>query len=213
MTAFAVRTDVTETRPAPPSRIVPVLAFGLFGGLGLGIVARAWMRLIAEDPDFTWDGTIFILGAFTVFGVTQSVAAVVRRRAKRRWAVRVGRTLGMIGMLPLFVGAGAIMLPTVVGGGLARARVDWHRYVRVICLLVASAPVILVGSQLVGSFGWSLHTVAGFLAMLAIYATIVAATKQTFVAAGTLHVNPRLRLALLAIAGLMLAYLVVGFVG
>lgn len=201
-----------ETRRAP-SRVVPALAIGLFGGLALGIVARAWMRLIAEDPDFTWDGTIFILGAFTVFGFTQSVAAVVRRRARRRWAVRLGRMLGMIGMLPLFVGAGSIMLPTVVGGGLARARVDWRGYVRVICLLLALGPVVLVGSQLVGSFGWSLHTVAGFLAMLAIYGTIVAATKQTFVAAGTLHVNPRLRLALLAIAGLMLAYLVVGFVG
>jgi hypothetical protein len=190
-----------------------ILATGLVGGLALGIVARAWMRLIAEDPEFTWDGTIFILGAFTVFGFTQSVAAVVRRRAKRRWAVAVGRMLGMFGMLPLFVGAGAIMLPTVVGGGLARARVDWHRNVRVICLLLGSGPVILVGSQLIGSFGWSLHALAGFLAMLAIYATIIAATRQTFTAAGALHINPRLRVAVLAIAGLMLAYLVVGFVG
>jgi hypothetical protein len=190
------------------------LATGLFGGLALGIVARAWMRLIAEDPEFTWEGTIFILGGFTVFGFTQSVIALVRHRATRRWTLAIGRAVGVIGLLPLFVGAGAIMLPTVVGGGLARARVDWHRYVRVICVVAASGPVLLVGSQLIGSFGWSLHTVAGFLAMVAIYATIIAATKQTFAPpVRGLRIDGRLRIALLVVVGLMLAYLLVGFAG
>ncbi|MEP7201364.1 MAG: hypothetical protein ABI894_02085, partial [Ilumatobacteraceae bacterium] len=176
MTVLATR---AETRRAP-SRSLATLAAGFFGGLAFGIVARLWMRFIAEDPDFTWNGTIFILGGFTVFGFTQSAAAEIRRRAKHRWPVVVGRTIGLIGLLPIFVGAGAVMLPTVVGGGLARARVDWHRAVRMVWLLVAVAPVMFVASQLVGSFGWSLHAAVGFLAMLAIYGTIIAVTKQTF---------------------------------
>ena len=213
MTELATRTITSDPRLAP-LRTLSTLAIGLFGGLALGIVARAWMRLIAEDPEFTWEGTIFILGGFTVFGFTQSMTALVRRRATRRWARSIGRMAGMIGLLPLFVGAGAIMLPTVVGGGLARARVDWHRYLRVICVIAASGPVILVGSQLVGSFGWSLHTAAGFLAMLAIYATIIGATKQTFAPpADRLRINRRLSIAMLVVAGLMLAYLLTGFAG
>jgi hypothetical protein len=163
-------------------RVVPTLACGLFGGLLLGILARAWMRLIAEDPEFTWSGTIFIVAGFTIFGLTQSVTALVRSRATRRWTPTLARVLGTIGMLPLFVAAGGLMLPTVVGGGLAVARVGWHRVVRGICLLVAAVPVVFVGRQLVDSFGWSLHAVAGFVSMLAIYSTIVWATRFTFAA-------------------------------
>jgi hypothetical protein len=71
------------------------------------------------------------------------------------------------------------MLPTVVGGGFARARSDWPRWLRVICVLAAIGPVALVGSQIRGDFGWSAHTVVGFLAFLMIYTAIIAATKFT----------------------------------
>lgn len=41
-------------------------------------------------------------------------------------------------------------------------------------------PVLFVGNDLVGSFGWSLHSFAGFVLMLAIYTTIIWATRFTF---------------------------------
>ena len=147
-----------------PARSIVMLAVGLFGGLTLGIIARAWMRLISEDPEFSWNGTIFIVGAFTVFGFTQAIVAVARRRARRRWVLTIIRLVGTIGLMPLFVGAGAVMLPTVVAGGLARARVEWNHVVRWICLSIAMIPVMIVGSGFVGSFGWSLHASVGFLA-------------------------------------------------
>ena len=194
-------------------RVVPTLATGLFGGLLLGILARAWMRLIAEDPEFTWNGTVFIVAGFTIFGLTQSVAALVRSRATRRWTLTLARVLGTIGLLPLFVGAGALMLPTVVGGGLAVARVGWHRVLRGICLLIAAVPVVLVGQQLVGSFGWSLHAVAGFVAMLAIYSTIVWATRFTFTAQGDGWRLPRwATIALFVVLGLLVVQFSVGFI-
>ncbi|MEP7114342.1 MAG: hypothetical protein ABI862_13840 [Ilumatobacteraceae bacterium] len=89
--------------------------------------------------------------AFTTFGFTQSVAAVARRRTKRRWTLAVARLIGTVGFLPLFVGAGAIMMPTVVGVGFALARVEWPRATRWICLVAAIGPVVLDGQP--GSSG------------------------------------------------------------
>ncbi|MEQ1704153.1 MAG: DUF3418 domain-containing protein, partial [Ilumatobacteraceae bacterium] len=51
---------------------------------------------------------------------------------------------------------------------------------RVLWLSLAAGPVLSVGNELVGSFGWSLHTLAGFAAMLAVYTAIIWATRFTF---------------------------------
>ena len=178
MTDLAPRT--TLVAPAVRQRVLPVVAIGVFGGFALGVVARAWMRLISEDPAFTWSGTLFIVLGFTVFGFTQSIAAAARRRATRRSTLTVLRVIGIAGMLPLFVAAGAVMFPTVIGGGLALARVEWRKITRTVCVVVALAPVVFVGNDLVDSFGWSLHTLAGFVAMVAVYSTIIMATRYTF---------------------------------
>lgn len=198
-------------RPAP---VPAVLATGLFGGFVLGVIARAWMRLIAEDPDFTWSGTIFIIAGFTIFGLTQSIAAVARQRAARRWTLTVARVWGVIGMMPLFVAAGALMMPTVVGAGLARSRRDWRKWVRIVCIVAAAGPVVLVGNQLVGSFGWSAHALAGFLLMLAVYGTIVAATRFTMMPlADGWRLKGQFKVAILVVVGLILTYSLVGLVG
>lgn len=176
--------DLARTRsPTPAGASMPVLptvALGVVGGCALGVIARAWMRLIAEDPEFTWSGTVFIVASFTIFGFAQSIVAVARRPVGRRSKLTIVRTFGALAMLPLFVAAGAVMLPTVIGCGLAVARTEWHTMTRCLCLLVAAGPVLFVGNDLVGSFGWSLHSLAGFVLMLAIYTTIIWATRFTF---------------------------------
>lgn len=213
MTDLAASLTIDRSR-LMPARARRTLAAGLFGGFTLGVIARAWMRLIAEEPDFTWAGTIFILGAFTIFGLTQSVAAVARRRTKRRWTLTVARLIGTVGFLPLFVGAGAIMMPTVVGGGFALARVEWPRVTRWICVVAAMGPVVLVGSQLVGSFGLSVHALAGFVSMLAIYGTIVAATRFTVTAqTDGWQLRRRAKISIFVLLGLVLTYSLVGLVG
>ena len=214
MTDIADRLN-SAVRDAPNKTARPILMLtaGLFGGLTLGIIARAWMRLISDDPQFTWNGTTFIVGGFTVFGFTQSVVAVVRRRPRRRWTLTIVRLVGTIGLLPLFVGAGALMLPTVVAGGLAKARVEWNGIGRWIALAVATVPVVVVGSQLVGKFGWSLHATAGFLAMIALYATIVSATRFTFTAQPDgWHLKRWVTITMFVLLGLLLLQLVAGFI-
>ncbi|HEX3090737.1 MAG TPA: hypothetical protein VHQ23_18940 [Ilumatobacteraceae bacterium] len=108
--------DRTTARPAPA---FSTIATATIGGFGLGVIARAWMRLIAEEPEFTVAGTVSVVLAFTIFGLTQSIAAVARQRALRRRTLTVARIAGVIGFVPLFIGAGALMLPTVVLGLLA----------------------------------------------------------------------------------------------
>ena len=212
MTDLAVATTPGARRAQ--SRTLPILALGLFGGPALGVIARAWMRFIAEDPEFTWRGTIFIILAFTIFGFMQSIAAVARRRARRRWTLTVARVLGGIGFLPLFVGAGAIMMPTVVGGGFALNRPEWRRTVRVLCLVAAAGPVVLVASQLVGSFGWSLHALAGFVVMLAIYGTIVVATRYSIAAMNDgWRVKRRVKVGILVAFSLVVGFFIIGMRG
>jgi hypothetical protein len=213
MTDLATQLTVEHAR-RHPQRVLPILAAGLLGGAALGVSARAWMRLIAEDPEFTWSGTIFIVLAFTIFGFTQSVAVVARGRARRRWTLSIARVMGAVGFMPLFVGAGAIMMPTVVGGGLAFSRTDWRRVPRGICLLAAAGPVVLVGSQLVGTFGWSLHAFIGLVAMLIIYGAIIAATRFTFAPRPDGRtIGRRYKIVLLVFAGLALTFATTGLVG
>ena len=180
MTDLARARRLTPTAPTLP--VVSTLAIGALGGGALGIIARGWMRLISEDPEFSWSGTLFIVVGFTVFGFGQSLVAVTRRRVERRWKVTCVRSLGVITMLPLFVAAGAVMFPTVVGGGLAVARTEWRTAVRIVCAILAAGPVLFVGFDLVDSFGLSLRTLVGFVSMLAIYATIIWATRFTMTA-------------------------------
>ncbi len=214
MTDVAEKFDIA-VQNSPRRLVQPALtvAAGLFGGLALGIIARAWMRLISDDPQFTWSGTIFIVGGFTVFGVTQSMVAVARRRTRRRWTLTIVRVVGIIGMLPLFVGAGALMLPTVVAGGLAKARVEWNKIARWISLAVATVPVLIVGSGLVGSFGWSMHMIVGFLALIALYGTIVSATRFTFTAqADGWRMKRWVTISMFVVLGLVLLQFMVGFI-
>lgn len=206
-------TTPTTAHEGARRRALPTLAAGLIGGCLLGIIARAWMRLISEDPEFTWNGTLFIVGGFTIFGLTQSIAAVARCRARRRWKLTLVRVLGVVGTLPLFIGAGAIMLPTVVGGGLASARAEWRKATRAVCFVVAAAPVLLVGKDLVGSFGWSLHTVAGFVVLLAVYGTIIRITRFTFAAQTDGWRFPRwATITCAALLGLLFVQLTAGFI-
>ena len=45
-------------------------------GVGLGVVLRIWMRLISDDPEFSWGGTIAIVTVFTLLGFMGIYAAL-----------------------------------------------------------------------------------------------------------------------------------------
>lgn len=82
-------------------------------GLTLGIIARLWMRWISTDPEFSWSGSIYIVGAITIFVTTQSVVSVLRSRNLSRGKSRLVRAGGILLTLPIFAAAGGSMFPTV----------------------------------------------------------------------------------------------------
>ncbi len=178
----ACRSTEPQGRRGPWTRI---LLIGVLGGTGLGGVARAWMRLIADKPEFTWTGTLFIVGGFTVFGAGQALVAIARRGTYPRWRLTMVRLLGLAAAAPLFVAAGALLFPTVAGGGLALSRTDWSPGMRAGAVLVTTGPVAYVGRDLTQKFGWSLHTAAGFTAMSLIRLRLDHDLRRGASAAGT----------------------------
>lgn len=149
-----------------------VLVDGVALGLLLGVVARAWMRWISTDPEFTWAGTIGIMVAFTVFATAHATAHVVRSRSGSR-AVR-GMTRGLAGVLSLgiFGAAGSVMLPTVVLAAWAVWRPTW-RWLRVVLLSLGAIAPVWVGRSIVVDFGWSLATIGRLLTFVAIYTAVI----------------------------------------
>jgi hypothetical protein len=197
------------SRGADPRHRLPgpiVVALAGLAGLFWGVVARLWMRLVSTDPEFTWGGTLFIVFGFGIFGLAQGLALAGRRAGWRRPALTVARVVGGIGMVPIFGGAGSIMIPTVLGGGLAWFRTDWSRWVRGLLIAVACLPPAFVVGSGLAEDGWSVRLVVGSLLLLPLYGVIVRATRPTLA--------PQLdgwRLPRLVRFGL--AIVVVGFIG
>jgi hypothetical protein len=152
---------------------------GMIGGIVLGIVARLWMRWISSDPEFSWAGTLFIIGAFAVAGLWQAAAWAARRAGWRRWVTTVVRTAAVIFTLPIFTGAGSIMLPTAVAASLAAWRTDWPRALRVLLAVLAAPAALFVVSQIVAEFGWSPATLGRIALFAGIYVIVVTALQPS----------------------------------
>jgi hypothetical protein len=150
-----------------------VVAFAV-GGAVWGAVARAWMRLITEEPEFTWSGTLFIIGLFTVVATVQGCALAVRRRRWPRWAQAPVRVLAGAIALLLGAGAGMIMLPALVCGPLAIGRTPWRPWIRVTLGVLAAANAVVLLPLFLGELSVA-RSFAGWLAMLVVYGVIIAA--------------------------------------
>ncbi len=206
-------TDLATTAPAEIAtrRTGPLaVPLGALGGLLLGVTARAWMRFISDDPQFTWSGTLFIVGGFTVFGTAQGTVRFARR-SSRRWVVSLARLFGSVLMLPLFAAAGSVMLPTVVCFGLVTARPGWKRWERWAACAVGAVPMVFVSSTIIDSFGWSLHSAAGIAMAIGVYATVVRMARPTFSAhpAGV-HIPGWLRASAAALISALLVVFALG---
>jgi hypothetical protein len=180
MRGIVVVIDPTSQTVSSRFRVARFLGVGLVAGFVGGVVARAWMRVVAKNPEFTWSGTLAITIGFMVFGVTQSGALAARQIATKPSTISVARVAGAVGTLPLFFAAGAQMLPTVIGGGLALARSEWPRRVRIVAMMIATVPVLFVTRGFVHDFGWSLRSAGGVAGLLVIYALIIWSTRSTF---------------------------------
>jgi hypothetical protein len=189
------------------------IAAGTLGGSLLGVGARAWMRFISDDPEFTLSGTLFIVLGFTIFGLTQSIGRITIA-STRRWVPTIGRAVGVVGMLPLFAAAGGIMMPTVVAGGFA-VRDGVPRWVRVVCVAIAMVPLLMVANiVLTSDLGWSLRSLVGILLAAVLYSLVILIARPTFASRLDGHRVPRNAIIVtFAALGLLFAGLAVGTSG
>ncbi len=182
------RIDVDSPLPAagkPPNplyrsrRVLAGMLLGAAGGFALGAAMRAFMRLISDEPEFSWSGTIFVVMVFVIFGTTQGLAGGGRRAGlARRWLTPL-RLVGGFGIMLTMGAAGAIMAPTTLGAGLARHRRDWPRWARALCGLLAAANVTVVSVITLRGQATDLEPWLGLLLMVGCYSVVVAATGAT----------------------------------
>lgn len=199
---------------ALPARRWIALPVGFVLGLVLGVLARLWMRLITDNPEFSWAGTMFIVAAFGIFGAAQGLSWAARRSGWRRRSVTVARVGAAVLTLPLFTGAGSIMLPTVLTAALACWRTDWPRWMRVLAGVLALPVVLVVVNGIADEFGWGVHALAGIVAFLAIYAVVVAALRPTVAPLPDgWHLRHRGRVLLIAGAVVAALYLAAALTG
>ena len=186
------KAPVTDRRESVWHSLGIVVAFAA-GGAVWGVVARSWMRLITEEPEFTWSGTLFIVGLFTIAATVQGCALAVRRRRWPRWAQAPVRVLAGAVALLLGAGAGMIMLPTLVCGPLAIGRTTWRRGVRVGLAAIAGANAIVLLPMLLGELSVA-RASAGWLAMLVVYGVIITVLSLNLrpLRSGT-HITPALQ--------------------
>jgi len=96
------------------TRLARGAALGFALGAAWGVLARVWMRLITTDPEFSWSGTLMIVGLSAVLGLGVGVVDAARRTGRSGFW-----TLAVVPGLLLFMSPGMLLAPAFLLGGLA----------------------------------------------------------------------------------------------
>lgn len=109
---------------------------GLALGALWGVLARVWMRMISTAPEFSWSGTLLIIGFAALAGLGLGLVQGARARGRRRWW-----RLGVLLALPIVsAGQGLVLAPAFWLGGLALSG-RGPRPLRVVLGALGAAPV------------------------------------------------------------------------
>lgn len=147
------------------------LAGGALAGALWGVVARAFMRLLSDDPQFSWSGTLAIVGVSVVAGACVGLVHAARASGRSRWW-----RLAALPALVLFAGPGMLLAPAALGmaavlRGRAAVRVLGALLVAVpLVVLLTTTPTSPTPTQLAGAalmllsaapLGWAVGEVVG----------------------------------------------------
>jgi len=109
-------------------------ALGLGLGAVWGVLARVWMRLISDNPEFSWAGTLAIIGLSAVLGTGVGLMHAARRSGRSGWW-----TLAVVPGLLLFMSPGMLLAPCFLLGGLGRGALG--RVLQAVGVLAVAASV------------------------------------------------------------------------
>lgn len=155
------------------------IALGAVLGMTWGVLARLWMRLISDSPEFSWSGTPYIVLVPTMMGAALGLAAA-RRSARPGGSVLPTRiTAGALTVL-LGAGAGMLVLPTIFLGGLAISRYRYAWPMRVLTAAGVLATPVLTGMVA----GADVVALAGSALTFAVIVVLVAGWRTRAVLAG-----------------------------
>lgn len=127
----------------------PVLT-GLALGFTWGVLMRVWMRYISTSHEFSWSGTLFIVGATTIVGIILGVAHRRRRAGGAGWW-----RLSLAALVLLGAGGG-VMWPAVILGGIAIARRRPAWLAPMTGLLAVATQVPIVNDFAIGNWQFGL---------------------------------------------------------
>ncbi len=167
-------------------RALSIAAWLLVGAVAGGLAGAAWgaqfrgfMRFVSTDPEFSWSGTLFIVGAFTLAGAAHGVVLSGSRQGLSRLTLTPLRVVALVVTLPIMSAAGAPLAPTVVFGALALHRHTWSRWARLVCALVAAAPVAVIAVLTVAELDGIVRPMVATVWLVATYVGIVVALGPT----------------------------------
>ena len=144
---------------------------GAIFGFGWGVIMRAWMRFIALNPEFSWEGTFFIVGASTIVGALLGLARRRRAAGGVGWWRTTVLSLGLLGA------GGAVMWPSVMLGALGLGIRRWFplRVALILAAVGAQVPVL----QAVIEENWRMSGIEAVIAV-AWYAPLLAVDAWAF---------------------------------
>ena len=111
---MTVRARPVGRHAVTPSGLLSGLVIGVVLGVGWGVLARVFMRLVSTTPEFSWAGTLLIIGFSALLGAGIGLVVGARASGRTRWW-RLAPVPGLV----LFASPGMLLLPGAVGVALA----------------------------------------------------------------------------------------------
>ncbi|MEO5709011.1 MAG: hypothetical protein ABIQ59_04235 [Nocardioidaceae bacterium] len=119
--------------------MLPWASRGLLVGATWGVLARVWMRMISTAPEFSWTGTLMVVGLAAAAGLGLGLVRGARTTGRRRrW-----RLAGLLAVPVASLGQGLVLAPALWLGGAAVAG-RGLRVLRWVGLALGAAPAALL---------------------------------------------------------------------
>lgn len=122
------------------SLLVRSAAAGLVLGAVWGVFLRVWMRLLVAYGEFTWAGTLLIIGSAACAGVGFALVRAARRSGRSPWWRAAALLAAPLVLFPQ--GVLALLPAAILGGWAVSGRT--RRWGQILLLALTFAPLVVL---------------------------------------------------------------------